>query len=228
MLPLSIISERMAKLKNWGFAAGLQGNIFIAKYRLEYRYFTGAFRPAYFDAGYERERPRRVSEVVSYLNNLDNPDYINVVMGIYGEAGFSLLKDKLSLTAGYMWPWVPGVDMSTLAPALWPDDYLTLKLSVAPGLIPVIGIYGSLSFERSRFASTLAGAANASEALATLFDANTLAKLEIVYPVAAIMDMALTITTTVRYDEEGKLRLVPGTALPQLDPSVNVEMRLHL
>ena len=218
----------VAKLKNWGFAAGLQGNILIAKYRLEYRYFTGTFRPAYFDTGYERERPRRVSEVVSYLNHMNDTGYINLVMGIYGEAGFSLLKDKITFTAGYMWPWVPGVDMSTLTPDLWPDDFLTLKLSVAQGVIPVIGIYGSLSFERSRFASTLAGAANASEALATLFDANTLAKLEIVYPVAAIMDMALTITTTVRYDENGVLVLVPGTALPQLDPSVNVEMRMHL
>jgi hypothetical protein len=153
-------------------------------------------------------------------------------MGIYGEAGFSFLKDKISFTAGYMWPWAPGFDLSVVPVADWPDDFLTLKMSVAPGVIPVLGLYGSLAFERSRFVSTLLddsiGDGTMSPRLAALFDANTVAKLEVVYPVAAIMDMAMTITTTVRYDDEGNLVLVPGTALPQLDPSVTVEMRMHL
>jgi hypothetical protein len=169
-----------------------------------------------------------VSEIVTYLNHMNDLQYANLVMGIYGEAGFRLLKDKLSFTAGYMWPWIPGKDMSTLPPAEWPDDFLLLKLSVAKGLIPVVGLYGGLSFERTRFVPTLAGAGTVSQKLAALFDANTVAKIEIVYPVAAIMDMALTITSTVKYNADGTIDLVPGTPLPKLSPSVNVEMRMHL
>ncbi len=42
------------KLKNWGAAAGFMGNVLFIDWRLEYRYFTGAFKPAFFDSGYEQ------------------------------------------------------------------------------------------------------------------------------------------------------------------------------
>ena len=213
--------EGVPGFKNWGFAAGVMGNIFIADYRVEFRYFTGSFRPAYFDTGYERERPQRVYEVAYYLNHMDDPAYSNVVVGVYGEAGFSLLDDKINFAAGYMWPWTPGEPLSE-DPNLWPDDYLKLQFSIAKGVIPVLGLSGSLSFERSRFAPLLAGGEG------DLFDANSLAKLEVIYPVAPIMDLALTVTATAERDVNGNLVMSDLPPLPNLKPSVAIEMRMDL
>jgi len=220
-------AEGVPGFKNWGFAAGIMGNIFVADYRLEFRYFTGSFRPSYFDTGYERERPMRVYEVVQYLNHMNDPGYSNTVMGIYGEAGFSLLKDKLNFTAGYMWPWTPGTPLPD-DPNLWPDDYLKLQFSIAKGVIPVLGLSGSLSYERSRLAPLIAGAIKGVEVQGDLFDANSLAKAEIVYPVAPIMDLALTVTATAERDADGNLVMSALPPLPNLKPSVAIEMRMDL
>ena len=38
------------------------GNVLFIDWRLEYRYFTGVFRPAFFDSGYERQAPSLVQE----------------------------------------------------------------------------------------------------------------------------------------------------------------------
>jgi hypothetical protein len=207
--------------KNWGFAAGVMGNIFIVDYRVEFRYFTGSFRPAYFDTGYERERPQRVYEVAYYLNHMNDAGYANVTMGIYGEGGFSLLDEKILFVAGYMWPWTPGVPLDDDA-NLWPDDYLKLQFSIAKGVIPVLGLSGSITFERSRFAPLLAGGDG------DIFDANSLAKLEVIYPVAPIMDLALTVTATAERDVNGNLVISDLPPLPNLKPSVAIEMRMDL
>ncbi|MCE1207241.1 MAG: hypothetical protein LWX00_07525, partial [Spirochaetia bacterium] len=38
---------------NYGAAAGFLGNVLFINWRLEYRYFTGIFRPSFFDSTYE-------------------------------------------------------------------------------------------------------------------------------------------------------------------------------
>ncbi len=61
--------------KNYGVAAGLFGNVWFIDWRLEYRYYTGVFKPAFYNTGYERSRSQYVSEVVDYLANMDDPRF---------------------------------------------------------------------------------------------------------------------------------------------------------
>jgi len=130
--------------KNWGAAAGFLGNLLLIDWRLEYRYFTGIFRPAFFDSTYERSRSAYATHYLDYLDGApiaNNP----TVMGIYGEAGFTLFKDKLMLQAGYMWPWNPedGFKLSATA-----DDEFHAGLGIKKGLIPVVDLSGAIYYDK--------------------------------------------------------------------------------
>ena len=92
------------KFKNYGVAAGLFGNVWFIDWRLEYRYYTGMFKPAFYNTGYERSRSEYVSEVLEYLGDTANPVYDTLTMGVYGEGGFNW-KEIAQLDIGYFWPW---------------------------------------------------------------------------------------------------------------------------
>jgi len=94
-------------IRNWGAASGLMGKVLFIDYRLEYRYFTGVFQPSFFDGTYDRKRGEYALRYANYINHIDTLETEASVMGVYGEGGFSLLKDKLGLTIGYMLPWAP-------------------------------------------------------------------------------------------------------------------------
>lgn len=205
--------------KNYGAAAGLLGNIWFVDWRLEYRYYTGVFKPSFYNSGYERSRSQYVTEVVQYLADMDNPDYNALTMGVYGEGGFNW--DKVcSLNIGYFWPW----DASgTIAPENM-EDRLLAKFTLEPGVIPVVHIHGSVSYERTGFAqSLLKGEA------AKLFDANTVVKAELVYPVAPTIDVALFYTTMALLDDDGNpVYANPGVDwLPKMSTNLTFETRVH-
>ena len=90
--------------KNYGASAGLLGNVWFIDWRLEYRYYTGVFKPAFYNGGYEASRSQYVSDVIDYLANMSDPRFNALTMGIYGEGGFTLNK-ICSLDLGYFWPW---------------------------------------------------------------------------------------------------------------------------
>ena len=132
-------------LKNWGAAAGFLGNLLFIEWRLEYRYFTGAFRPSFFDSTYGHSRYLYVQKYLNYLDGTSSISSAPTTMGVYGEAGFSLFKDKLSLSAGYMWPWNPsaGFFLSTSA-----DDEFHAGLVIKKGIIPVLDVTGSVYYDK--------------------------------------------------------------------------------
>jgi hypothetical protein len=203
--------------KNYGVAAGLFGNIFFVDWRLEYRYFTGVFKPAFYNAGYEASRSRYVTEVVDYLANMSDPRFNALTMGVYGEGGFTW--DKIcSLDIGYFWPW----DASGTIPFEDMEDRFIAKFTLEPGVIPVVHISGSVSYERTGFAQTLIGGGDA-----TLFDANTVVKAELVYPLAPTLDIALTYTTTPLLDADGKPQYDGSTWLPKMITNMTFETRVH-
>lgn len=211
-------------VQNYGFMAGLLGNILMVDYRLEFRRFDGAFKPAFYSAPYDRIRGERAIETVAFLRNPDSEEFQGSVMGVYGEASASLF-DLLQFTAGYMWPWAfdenGGLTYSD-------EDYLLAEVGVAEGLIP-FGITGSLSYSRTHFAPTLLDKEGFEDA--RLFDANTVLSGEIVYPVSNILKIAASVTTTVLRDDEGNIVYetdADDVSRPKFGPSISVETRLGL
>lgn len=191
----AIWDDTEQKFKNWGFASGFLGNVLIVDYRLEGRYFTGTFTPAIYNSVYDRRRHEYVQDVVLYLKNQDNPAFDTKTLGIYGEATANLGK-KFYLGAGYLWPWyLDGTGVSA-----GPDDYFLFKAGVLKGGIPFTDIFGSLTYERTRFIQTLKG-----EESLELFDANTVFTAELVYPVSPILNVAALVATNVIEDAFGNL-----------------------
>jgi hypothetical protein len=210
------------QLRNWGAAAGFMGNVLFIDWRLEYRYFTGVFKPAFFDAGYERRRPELLDEWAGYLSGDTVMDQSPSVMGIYGEGGASILRDKLSFNFGYFWPWA--ADANSLSEQIASaNDYFKAQLQIRQGLIPIVDIAGAITYERKNFISTLTGDASGT----TLFDENTVFSGELIVPVpgAPNLNLALIISTAMERNALGDITLVDGK--PKIIPVVTLETRLR-
>ncbi len=202
-------------LRNYGWNAGVFGNILFIDYNLEYRYFDGIFKPAFFDSSYERLRGMYVDDLNTYLADQNNPVYDTVTMGIYGEAGFGI-EDMFSVKLGYMWPWSKDKNFMDL------DDELLVKLEILPDTIPVLGIYGSVSYYRTKFIPTLLKEGTGADL--SLFDANTVLSGELVYPVAPTLNLAAVFSTSVKTDDSGDIVYVNNR--PKVVPSITIETRL--
>ena len=171
--------------RNWGADAGLLGNILFIDWRLEYRYFTGAFRPSFFDSTYEHSRYLYVQKYLDYLDGTKSISSAPTTMGIYGEAGFSLFKDKLSLSAGYMWPWNPAMGFSLSTSA---DDEFHAGLVIRNGLIPVLDLTGSIYYDKWGLLNSIA------DGTFHFFDAKTAFAGEVSCPVPGAPNCAVVIT----------------------------------
>ena len=202
------------RFSNYGLTAGIFGKLFVVDYRLEYRNYQGTFQPTFYNTNYDRIRTQYVAELKEELLDTSTDEPVPTV-GIYGEAGFNI-GDKFRFEAGYMWPWNADGTPSN-------DDTLHLEAIIESGLIPVIDIHGSFSYTRTKFIPTLL----AREAGLTLFDANTIMKGELIYPVAEMLDIAVLVTTTVARDANGNNITDPATGLPQISPTIGIETRVH-
>jgi hypothetical protein len=211
------------QLKNWGASSGFMGNVTFIDWRLEFRYYTGAFKPAFFDSSYERNSGSYASEYANYLDGTTDYDSTAQVMGIYGEGGFTFMNEKLSLTLGYFWPWSP--DATSWADQVAKDDYLEVKLIVKKGLIPVLDIYGSVSYEKTGLARDLFYDGSFS-----FFDATTTLKGEIVLPVPKTpnLDIAFVFSTSAERDVNGNVVYKADNVTPEIVPTITLETRLHL
>lgn len=209
-------------LRNYGIMTGFLGNILMVDYRLEFRMFDGAFKPAFYSAPYDRIRGERALEVIEFLENPDAEQFQRSEMGVYGEASAELF-DLITFTAGYLWPW--GIDEAGEL-AYSDEDYLLAEFDLAEGIIP-FGITGSLAYERTYFAPTLLDKEGFEDA--RLFDANTVLSGEIVYPVSNALKIAASVTTTVLRNDAGDIIYEPdddGVLRPSFGPSVSVETRI--
>jgi len=202
--------------KNYGVAAGMFGNVWFIDWRLEYRYYTGVFKPAFYNTGYERSRSQYVNELLDYLGDTANPDYNALTMGIYGEGGFSW-KEIAQLELGYFWPW----DASGLLGPAEMEDRLIAKFTFQE--IPIIHLSGGFSYERTGFAQAILGTGSA-----TLFDADTVVKAELAYPlVKDMLDVVLFYTLTPTLDGDGVPIYDGSTWLPQMTTNLAIETRVH-
>ncbi len=213
----TLYDDSTSTFRNYGWNAGVFGNILFVKYNLQYRYFDGIFKPAFFDSKYDRMRGVYISEINDYLADPDNPKYDKVTMGIYGEAGFGI-KKMFNVKMGYMWPWEEGKDPLDL------EDEFLLSLDILPGTIPVVGVYGSVSYHRTDFLPTLLKEGSGADL--SLFDANTVLSGEIVYPVAPTLNIAAVFATSVKMDDNGNIVYDNDTGLPKVIPSITIESRI--
>ena len=218
-------SSASISIKNWGTAAGFFGNLIIADFtwRLEYRYFTGAFQPQFYDSGYERNRSMYVNNVLQYLLDPTNAAYNTYKMGIYGEAGFTLTK-VFSLQLGYFWPWT--IDS---AGGFTPDpnnpDHFIASFVIHKGVIPVVNVWGSISYERSNLFMGSNLPASFGDAL---LSANTVVSAQINYPVSQIMTASLLYTTTPVRNSDGTLHYSGTNTLPDMSTSLSIIMSLNI
>ncbi|MBT3273338.1 MAG: hypothetical protein HN368_09300, partial [Spirochaetales bacterium] len=152
---------------------------------------------------------------VELYDEVFNPQEVETISGIYGEAGFTI-TDKFRFEAGYMWPWESDFTFGE-------DDYIHLEAQLFSGLIPVIDISGSITYDRTKFIPTLInGDANG----LSLFDANTVLKGELIYPIAPTLDVAILITTTTAHNDDGEV-LLDTNGNTKISPSVSIETRIH-
>ncbi len=198
--------------RNFGWNAGLFGNILFIDYRLEYRYFDGVFKPSFFDSSYERLRGTYIDDINEYLADTSNPDYNQKVMGIYGEGGFTLF-DKVNAKLGYMWPW------SSDGPS--DNDEFLFEVSILPGTIPVIDVYGSIAYHRTMFIPTLLKEGEGADL--KLFDAYTSFTGELVYPIAPTLSLAAVVGTSLK-SIDGVIQYKNGN--PEMIPVITIETRI--
>ncbi|NBC29984.1 MAG: hypothetical protein GVY29_08325 [Spirochaetes bacterium] len=216
--------ENSGEIETYASMTGFLGNIFALDYRLDFRAWKGFMNPGFYDSNYERQRGELGSELITYLADPDGTDpqgnsYDDETMGVYGEAGFAILNDRLSFTAGYLWPFINtgnGIAASD-------DDFLTLELTLDKDLTP-LGIQGAFAYERKAFIPTLANRSGFEEA--TLFDSNTVLSGELVYPVAPTLNIAVVAKTVMIRNNDGSIKYSEETGRPIVGPSFSVETRL--
>jgi hypothetical protein len=188
-----IFDSATSSFRNYGWNAGLFGNILFVDYRLEYRYFDGVFRPSFFNASYERLRGTYIEKINDYLLT---PTDTDPIMGIYGEGSFSLFG-KIHTTLGYMWPWDKNGPSD--------EDEFLFEVAIEKGTIPVIDIYGSVAYHRTKFIPTLIKSDSAVADDLKLFDEYTAFSGEIVYPLAPTLELAALISLTPKTNDDGSV-----------------------
>lgn len=206
--------------RNWGAATGFMGNIAFIDWRMEYRYQTGIFRPAFYDSIYDRQRATYVKEYLSYLDGRASFDGMGTTMGVYGEAAANLMGEKLTLVAGYLWPWSAGA-----ASPLSDSDELHARLVVKKGLIPILDLSGSIGYDKRNLASAIAAGTF------RFFDADSVFSGELVAPVPGSpnIGIAAVFQTVPERDASGAVKYdaTTGQPIPIIYPSITIETRLR-
>ena len=142
-------------------------------------------------------------------------------MGIYGEAGLKLNK-LFSLTLGYFWPWSYDHGVITGDPT---QDHFIASFSIEKGVIPIVNIWGSVSYERTGFVDTL----QTTGLSGALFDARTVVSAQVNYPVSPIMDVSLIYSVVAARDANGNLTYTTAPyLLPDMNTSLSIQTSIHL
>jgi hypothetical protein len=206
-------------IQNWGAAAGFFGNLFIPDFtwRLELRDYTGSFIPQMYSSNYEQQRNFFLKQI---MDGLASPSS-TMTLGVFGEGGIKIAK-LFSFQMSYFWPWTQ--DSSGLT---FQNDQFIATFALQKGVIPVVNIWGSISYMRTNFMSTILQKGVGSGL--NLFDANTLISARINYPIAETIDVSLIYTTTAQRNPDGTL-VYSGAPnlLPVLDTSVSIITTVHL
>ena len=204
------------KFKNYGLAAGLFGNVWFIDWRLEYRYYTGVFKPAFYDTGYERSRSATSPRCSGTSATRRIPPTTRSPWACTGRVDSTGRRSRSSTSA------TSGRGITILATSLADmDDRLIAKFTFQE--IPVVHLSGSFSYERTSFAGALIGGAGMS-----LFDANTVVKAELAYPlVEDLLDVVLFYTMTPMLKADGTPDYeTDGSWLPKMATNLTIETRV--
>ncbi len=205
-------------LSNYGIAAGLLGNVGEFDWRLEARYSTGMFKPAFYNALYDRLRGPYIYDVIDYLLNPGTAENMASTFGIYGEGKYTWEK-VLSFTAGYLLP----LNLEDGNVTMGDDDYLILQFTLEPGVIPVVGIYFQISYERTRFIQTLA---EGEQNNLNLFDENTVIKTAVGYPLTENINIIFYLTSSLMRDTETGDIVYDGSGRPKVATTISFETQI--
>lgn len=214
----ALVDFSSGELRNFGWSAGVRGNVTFLDYRLEYRSFDGIFRPAFYGPSYDRLRGTYAEETLQYLSNTEAERYDLRTMGVAGEAGASIL-DIVYLSAGYFWPW------EITDNGAWQgsdEDEFLFSAELQEGLLP-LGIETGLTYRRSHFAATAAKWGEYKDA--TLFDADTTLNGYVAYPFNDVVRIVAQVTTATVRDEEGDI-VYDDTGRPRMAPTVAIQTQI--
>ncbi|MEX2444713.1 MAG: FecR domain-containing protein [Alkalispirochaeta sp.] len=214
----ALVDFSSGELKNFGWTAGVRGNVTFLDYRLEYRSFDGIFRPAFYGPSYDRLRGTYAEGTLDYLSDTEADRYDVRTMGVAGEAGASLLG-LIYLSAGYSWPWEV-TDTGTWQGS--DQDEFLLSMDLQDGLLP-FGIETGLTYRRTHFAATVAGWGEYEDA--TLFDADTTLNGYAAYPFNDVVRIVAQVTTAAVRDEEGDIDY-DDSGRPRMAPTVAIQTQI--
>ena len=193
-------TEFLKALNNFGISSGAYGSLFdILDYRLEYRLSKGIFKPGFYGSSYLVNKTAYLNELKGFVANPTLEKYQNITMGVYGELSANIF-DIVSLSGGYLWP----LTFSDNTIDLSKEDYFHVSAMLLPDVIPVAGIYGSVSYTRTGLNTSIAQTANGQQF--QFFDGKTKMTGELVYPFDEFLEIALQYTTTLSRDTNGNLR----------------------
>ncbi len=204
-------------LNNYGFSGGVFGSALFIDYRAEFRLSKGVFTPPFLSSTYHRRRGAFVKDFAAFFADPGGEEFQEYTMGIYGELGAEVGK-LFTIEGGYFWPW----EMYGGAVRPSGEDHFHLGFTLNEGVIPVIGIYGSLRYDRTHFAETF------TNPQLTLFDAYTTVRGEIVVPIVPVVHVALIYTTTTAHAADGSV--LPSSLnpeLPEVTSSISIETRIN-
>jgi hypothetical protein len=194
---------------NYGIEGGLKGNVFFVDYRLAYQYFTGTFRPSFYDQVYDRLRGQRAVEL--YRNIRDAVDDDTVRMGIFGQLGFSIEK-LLRFEVGYKYPW--NLDSAIAMPADNPD-YFMASFRFEEDALP-FGIGFSLGFERQYFVPLFTKSTSY-----LLLDQYAVFSGALEVPIGNFFKIRMVVGTSAQRDSSGMIVLSDGRAV--MKPTFTIE-----
>jgi hypothetical protein len=211
-------------IRNYGFFTGLMGNVSVIDYIVDFRYFTGSFRPYFFNVAYDRTSSSTAVEVANSIVSPDSDILDNINMGIYGQAGYTWEK-IFSIEMGYMFPIT--IDSIDGFQFMEGEDTFHAQFTLFKDVIPVVNLSGSISYDRLYFAKMLAGDDSPDGKELDWFDEYTVLNGEIVYGVSPNLDLALLLTTAVRRDEAtGEVVYKSDGVTKEIDFTFSIETRV--
>jgi hypothetical protein len=212
-------------LRNYGFMSGIFGNVLFIDYVLDFRYFTGTFRPQFFNTAYDIKSSDYTLETAAYILEPDNEKWDSTTMGIYMEGGYTL--DKIfSIELGYMFPMT--LNDKDGFKFLEGEDTFHAQFTLQSDVIPVVDISGSISYDRTYFYRMVTGELSPTNKMLDWFDEYTSLSGEIVYAVNRNLDIAYLFATAVARDPAtGDVLYENDGMTKKIDYTMGIETRIH-
>lgn len=201
-------------VKSAGGESGFMGSLFFINYRLTLGVEKGLYTNQIFQNDYYRTRIDRMQKINRYLTDPNYAQSVDKILNfdLSASASWSVF-DILQLEGGYKLPFTKddsGIHGSD-------NDALLVRLGVAKKKLPLVPLWGNVSYERSGFYPALRDRGN-------LYDAQSVFRGEVVYGGISGIDLALLFATNVVTDQSGNT--VYAGELPKVSSSLTLETRV--